>query len=104
MSGAAWALTAGVSFGIFQAVNRRANQLVDAYRTTFALLVVAVIGLGAVAATTQDLSLLGSAPIASFVGFGLAGIIHFFLGWTFLAVSQLRFGAANPGALIADTP
>ena len=104
VSGAAWALVAGVSFGIFQAVNRRANQLVDAYRTTFALLVVAVVGLGAVAVATEDLSLLGSAPIASFVGFAMAGIIHFFLGWTFLAVSQQRIGAANTGALIAATP
>ncbi len=104
MSGAGWALTAGVLFGIFQAVNRRANQLVDAYRTTFALLVIAVIGLGVVAGATEDLSLLRSAPIASYIGFGAAGIIHFFLGWTFLAVSQQRIGAANTGALIAATP
>lgn len=104
MSGAAWALSAGVLFGIFQAVNRRANQLADAYRTTFALLVVAVIGLGVVTLATEDLSLLGSAPNASFVAFAAAGIIHFFLGWTFLAVSQQRIGAANTGALIAATP
>lgn len=104
MSGAAWALTAGISFGVFQAVNRRANQLVDAYRTTFSLLVVASVGLAVVAATTEDLSVLGSAPIASYVGFGLAGVIHFFFGWTFLAVSQQRIGAANTGALIAATP
>jgi hypothetical protein len=88
MSGASWALTAGVLFGIFQAVSRRANQLVDAYRTTFALLVIAVIGLSLVAVTTEDLGLLSSAPISSYVGFAMAGIIHFFLGWTFLAISQ----------------
>ena len=104
MNGAAWALIAGVSFGIFQAVNRRANQLVDAYRTTFALLLVAVVGLGAFAVVTEDLDLLGSAPIASYVAFAAAGTIHFFFGWTFLAVSQQRIGAANTGALIAATP
>ncbi len=104
MSGAVWALTAGVLFGIFQAVNRRANQLADAYRTTFALLVVAVLGLGVVTLATEDLDLLGSAPIASYASFAAAGIIHFFVGWTFLAVSQQRIGAANTGALIAATP
>ncbi len=104
MSGAAWALSAGVLFGIFQAANRRANQLADAYRTTFALLVVAVAGLGVVTLATEDLSQLGSAPIVSYAAFAAAGVIHFFLGWTFLAVSQQRIGAANTGALIAATP
>ena len=104
MGGAAWALFAGVSFGIFQAVNRRANQLIDPYRVTFALLLVAVVGLGIFSALTADLSMLSSAPVVSVLAFGAAGIIHFFFGWTFLSLSQQRFGAANTGVVTAATP
>jgi drug/metabolite transporter (DMT)-like permease len=104
MDGAAWALFAGVSFGVFQAVNRRANQLIDPYRTAFALLLVAVVGLGLFTLATQDLALLGSAPASAFVAFSAAGIIHFFFGWTFLSLSQQRIGAANTGVVTAATP
>ena len=104
MGGAAWALFAGVSFGVFQAVNRRANQLIDPYRTTFALLLVAVAGLGILSVATQDLSLISSAPVFAFIAFGAAGVIHFFFGWTFLSLSQQRIGAANTGVVTAATP
>ena len=104
MGGAAWALFAGVSFGFFQAANRRANQLIDPYRTTFALLLVAVIGLGVFSLATQDLTLLASAPVSAMLAFGAAGIIHFFFGWTFLSLSQQRIGAANTGVVTAATP
>ena len=104
MGGAAWALFAGVSFGIFQAVNRRANQLIDPYRTTFALLLVAVVGLSIISVATQDLTLIPSAPAYAFVAFGAAGVIHFFFGWTFLSLSQQRIGAANTGVVTAATP
>jgi len=104
MGGAAWALFAGVSFGVFQAVNRRANQLIDPYRATFTLLLVAVVGLGVFSVATQDLSLLSSAPLFAFIAFGAAGVIHFFFGWTFLSLSQQRIGAANTGVVTAATP
>jgi drug/metabolite transporter (DMT)-like permease len=104
MGGTAWALFAGVSFGFFQAANRRANQLIDPYRTTFALLLVAVIGLGVFSLATQDLTLLASAPVSAMLAFGAAGIIHFFFGWTFLSLSQQRIGAANTGVVTAATP
>lgn len=104
MGGAAWALFAGMSFGIFQAVNRRANQLIDPYRATFALLLVAVGGLAIFAASTQDLALIASAPVFSFVAFAAAGVVHFFFGWTFLSLSQQRIGAANTGVVTAATP
>ena len=104
MGGAAWALFAGMSFGIFQAVNRRANQLIDPYRATFGLLLVAVIGLGAFSFATQDLALLSSAPVYALFAFGAAGIVHFFFGWTFLSLSQQRIGAANTGVVTAATP
>jgi drug/metabolite transporter (DMT)-like permease len=104
MGGAAWALFAGVSFGIFQAVNRRANQLIDPYRATFGLLLIAVVGLGIFSAATQDVALLSSAPVTAFLAFGAAGIVHFFFGWTFLSLSQQRIGAANTGVVTAATP
>ena len=104
MGGAAWALFAGVSFGIFQAVNRRANQLIDPYRATFGLLLIAVVGLGIFSAATQDLALLSSAPLFAFFAFGAAGVVHFFFGWTFLSLSQQRIGAANTGVVTAATP
>lgn len=104
MGGAAWALFAGVSFGIFQAVNRRANQLIDPYRATFGLLLVAVAGLGVFTVVTQDLELLSSAPMFALFAFGAAGVVHFFFGWTFLSLSQQRIGAANTGVVTAATP
>jgi drug/metabolite transporter (DMT)-like permease len=104
MGGAAWALFAGASFGIFQAVNRRANQLIDPYRATFGLLLIAVAGLGTFSAATQDLTLLTSAPVFAFFAFGAAGVVHFFFGWTFLSLSQQRIGAANTGVVTAATP
>lgn len=104
MSGVAYAVAAGIGFGIFQAVNRRANQEMDAYRATFLLLVVGTLSLSVWTGATQDLSLLADAPFTSVAHFAAAGIVHFFLGWTFLALSQQRIGAASTGAVLASTP
>ncbi len=98
------AVAAGIGFGIFQAVNRRANQLIDAYRGTFRLLLAAVLILAVVAVTTQDLGPVGSAPVWAFAAFAAAGIVHFFFGWTFLGLSQQRIGASRTGVAIAATP
>lgn len=104
MTGVVMALVAGVGFGLFQAVNRRANQLIDAYRGTFLLLVVAFVVLAITATTTQDVGAFGTAPLWVFVAFALAGIVHFFFGWTFLGLSQQKIGAARTGVAIAATP
>jgi len=40
----------------------------------------------------------------AYVNFGLAGFVHFFLGWTFLTLSQKLVGAARTGALIGTAP
>ncbi len=104
MSGVAFAITAGVGFGIFQAVNRRANLGVDAYRATFGLLAIGTLGLSAVSIATQDLGALTTAPISSLAFYGAAGIVHFFFGWTFLTLSQQRVGASRTGAALAATP
>ncbi len=104
MSGIIWALIAGVGFGVFQAVHRRANQLIDAYRATFRLLLIGFVILGTVTFTTQDLDPVRHAPWWSFLAFSAVGIIHFFFGWTFLALSQQRIGAARTGVAIGATP
>ena len=36
--------------------------------------------------------------------FGLAGFIHFFVGWTLLSISQKRIGAARTSAIMGVTP
>jgi drug/metabolite transporter (DMT)-like permease len=104
MTGTVWAMMAAVVFGVFQAFNRRAGRGFDAYWSTFILLVISSVILVVVSLFTEDLSLLISSSIWAIVNFGLAGFIHFFLGWTFLTISQSRVGAARTGALIGATP
>jgi drug/metabolite transporter (DMT)-like permease len=53
---------------------------------------------------TEDLFLLLQAPASVFINFGLAGLIHFFLGWTLLTISKKKVGAARTGALVGATP
>ena len=104
MTGVLWAIVAGLGFGVFQSFNRRAGRSIDSYLSTFMLLVVSSIVLVIVSLLTEDLSPLREAPLMAYVNFGLAGFIHFFLGWTFLTLSQKRVGAARTGALIGTTP
>lgn len=104
MSGVAFAIAAGVGFGLFQAVNRRANREIDAYRATFGLLAVGTLSLTMVSLVSQDLALVTAAPVSSIVFFGAAGIVHFFFGWTFLSLSQQQVGASRTGATAAATP
>ena len=104
MTGVLWAIVAGIGFGAFQSFNRRAGRNIDSYLSTFLLLVVSSIVLVIVSLLTEDLSLLGEAPPMAYLNFGLAGFVHFFLGWTFLTLSQKLVGAARTGALIGTTP
>lgn len=104
MTGVLWATVAGLGFGVFQSFNRRAGRSIDSYMSTFILLVVSSVILVLVSLLTEDLSLLRDAPLIAYVHFGLAGFVHFFLGWTFLTLSQKLVGAARTGALIGTTP
>ena len=97
-------MVAGAGFGVFQSFNRRAGRSIDSYVSTFLLLVVSSIILVVISLLTEDLSLLRQAPLMAFVNFGLAGFVHFFLGWTFLNLSQKLVGAARTSALIGTTP
>lgn len=104
MSGVAVAASAGIGFGIFQAVNRRVNQEMDAYRGTFLLLVIGSTVMAVFSLATRDLSVLTSATPSAFGYFAGAGIVHFFVGWTCLGLSQQQVGAATTGAVLASTP
>src|SRR5574341_704369 len=104
MSGTLWAILAGVGFGIFQTLNRRAVQGMDVYAATLMQLGISALVLIAIALATLDVSMLAQAPLISLIYFALAGLFHFFVGWTFLNSSQKRIGAARTSAFIGTTP
>ncbi len=104
MSGAAWALVAALGFGFGQVLNRKANQIIDAYRTAFGLLSGVVIVLAARALVTGDAARLAEAPVTALAAFAAATFLHFVGGWTLLALSQQTIGVARTGALIGAAP
>jgi drug/metabolite transporter (DMT)-like permease len=104
LAGALYAALAGVGFGVFQAFNRKARTGFSIYSATFILLFVSAVLLAIGSILTEDLNLLAQAPASVYINFGLAGLIHFFLGWTLLNISQNRVGAARTGALVGATP
>lgn len=105
MTGPALAAAAGLGFGVFQTLNRRAvGGMKDAYLATFVQLLVALGVLVVASLATEDLGLLGDATALSLFYFSLAGVIHFSLGWTLLNMSQMRIGAARSSPLLATTP
>jgi drug/metabolite transporter (DMT)-like permease len=105
MTGPALAAAAGLGFGVFQTLNRRAvGGMGDAYLATFLQLLVALGVLLAASLATEDLGLLGEATTASLVWFSAAGLVHFFVGWTLLNMSQMRIGAARTSPLLSTNP
>jgi drug/metabolite transporter (DMT)-like permease len=105
VSGAAWAALSGVGFGLFQALNGKAvRDLESVYASTFLQLLVAAAILAVASVASEDVSMLVEAPAWSLVAFALAGLVHFFAGWTTLNLSQARIGAARTSPLLATTP
>lgn len=104
MSGVLWAVVAGVGFGLFQTVNRLAVRGMDVYVATFLQLITSALILAGASAWTEDLALLRLAPPWALVDFVIAGLLHFFAGWTLLNASQKRIGAARTSPLIGTTP
>jgi DME family drug/metabolite transporter len=104
MTGAMWAVVAGVGFGLFQSVNRRALLGMDVYQSTFLQLAISATVLILISLLTQDVGLLLRAPPSAWVNFSLAGLFHFFIGWTFLNASHKRIGASRTSPLIATNP
>lgn len=105
MTGALWAAAAGLGFGAFQAVNRRAvGGLADPYVSTFLQLVVALAVLVALTLGSEDIGVLGDATALGIGYFVAAGVVHFALGWTLLNMSQMRIGAARSSPLFSTNP
>ena len=105
MTGPLLAAAAGFGFGVFQTLNRRAvGTMSDAYLATFLQLIVAMAVLLAASVTTADIAALGGATTASLIWFSAAGLVHFFVGWTLLNMSQMRIGAARTSPLLSTNP
>jgi drug/metabolite transporter (DMT)-like permease len=104
MSGALWAVVAGIGFGLFQSINRQAIRGMDVWQSTFMQLAVSTLILLGGALATEDLGAALSVPPAALGAFLAAGLIHFFVGWTLLNASQKRIGAARTSPLLAATP
>lgn len=104
MTGALWAVAAGLGFGIFQSFNRGAVRQMDIFLATFLQLLVSSIVLSILTILTVDVNVVCGAPAGALINFSLAGFVHFFAGWTFLNASQKRVGAAKTSPLIGTTP
>ena len=104
MSGALWALAAGVGFGLFQSFNRQAVRGMNVYVATFVQLAVSAVILAVISVLTEDLNLLFNAPLKVYLYFVAAGFFHFLIGWTFLNASQKKIGASRTSPLIGTNP
>jgi drug/metabolite transporter (DMT)-like permease len=104
LSGVLWALVAAIGFAFLQVSNRKTNQLLDAYRTAFGLLLAVETMLVVRAIATGRGELLVTAPISAVALFSVATFIHFVGGWTLLALSQQQVGVARTGALVSAAP
>jgi drug/metabolite transporter (DMT)-like permease len=99
------AAAAGVGFGAFQTLNRRAvGGMTDAYVATFLQLLVAMLVLLVASAASEGVEPLRAATAAGLLWFAAAGLVHFFVGWTFLNMSQMRIGAARTSPLLSTNP
>jgi len=103
-AGVIWALVAALGFGFTQIMNRKANLLVDAFRTAFGMLVAVELILIARLIAAGELGLVTDAPIGSLAYFSGSAVIHYIGGWTLLALSQQTVGVARTGALVAAAP
>lgn len=104
MGGVFWATVAGLTLGLFQLAHRRAGREIDIHRGNFLLLVAAFLVLLAGSFLTEDIRLLGSAPLSAWLNYILAGFVHFVAGWSLLTISQKKIGAARTGTLMGVTP
>src|SRR4051812_48550492 len=104
MTGAVWAAFSGLGFGVFQTLNRRTVLGLDVFVSTFLQLAIAGVVLVVASLVTGDVVEFGSASAAGIAWFAAAGVLHFFGGWTFLSLSQLRIGAARTSPLVSTAP
>lgn len=103
MTGVLWAAVAGVAYGLFQAVNRGTLVEMGVLESTFIQLFVSSLVLVALILMLRG-GHVGAVPGAALLYFGLAGLVHFFGGWTLLNRSQKLLGAARTSPLLASVP
>jgi drug/metabolite transporter (DMT)-like permease len=105
VTGPLLAAAAGIGFGAFQTLNRRAvGGMSDAYLATFLQLLVAMAVLLVASLASEDIALIRDATTSTLVWFGAAGLVHFLVGWTLLNMSQMRIGAARTSPLLSTNP
>jgi DME family drug/metabolite transporter len=105
MSGPLLAAAAGVGFGVFQATNARALRgSDDPWASTLVQVTIATVALAIACVLSGDLAGAGDAPLWALGDFALAGLIHFFAGWSLLNLSQQRIGAARTSPLLTTVP
>lgn len=76
----------------------------DVYASTFVLLAIAGVILVTASVATGDVRELADASSTGIAWFAVAGVLHFFGGWTFLSLSQARIGAARTSPLVSISP
>jgi drug/metabolite transporter (DMT)-like permease len=104
MQGVFQGAIAGIVFGLYQTANRRASYHLTSVLSTFLLILTASLFLALVVAATGGLADLRFLTFRAVIYLGLAGFIHFTLGWTFVSFSQKAIGAARTGALVGTAP
>jgi drug/metabolite transporter (DMT)-like permease len=100
----AWAVIAGVSFGLSQLFNRGLNREIDAVRAATAM-VTSLLGFLFVAlVVTGEITALPDITALAVLWFVAAGLMHFLVGWTFFAFSQQRVGTSRTAAILSANP
>jgi uncharacterized membrane protein len=94
------ALISALGFSLFQVFYRYSKEEFDSFSSTFFVLLVNIILLGAIRLVTAGEVFLSAVPPVAVMHFALAGFIHFSVGWTLLNLSQKRLGAARTRALV----
>jgi drug/metabolite transporter (DMT)-like permease len=104
VTGLLLAAGAGVGFGFFQAVNRRALRGMTVADATLLQLVVGAIALAVVVPAAGKTEAFLDAPAVALAEFAAAGCIHFVAGNLLVSVAQQRLGAISATPLLATAP
>jgi drug/metabolite transporter (DMT)-like permease len=102
--GWAWAILAGLAFGISQLSNRGVNREIDALRAITAMVTTLLGFLIAAIVVSGDITDLPDMTAMAVFWFAAAGLIHFLAGWTIFAFSQQRIGPSRTSSILAINP
>jgi len=104
MPGWAWALLAGLAFGISQLSNRGINREIDALRATTAMVTTLLGFLIAAIVISGDITDLPDMTAMAVFWFAAAGLVHFLAGWTVFAFSQQKIGPSRTSSILSVNP